>query len=126
MAEFVHLSERVSTTLTTYQGCISVAPTGRYFQDERGQGFVVVGQNDAISWPVALLDGTSRAATEDYVKDLRAHGVNVSRVMMEYAERPHQLYGNVAWRIFACCGLVLGYVYPPDSALWALSAARAL
>jgi len=34
MGEFVHLSERISTTLTTYQGYISVAPGGRYFQDE--------------------------------------------------------------------------------------------
>jgi len=56
---------------------------------------MAVGQNDAISWPglVTLLDGTSRAA--DYLKDLPTHGVNVSRVMMEYAERPHQLKGFV-------------------------------
>jgi mannan endo-1,4-beta-mannosidase len=76
------------TGLPEYHGMISVAPGKRYFQDERGQGFVAIGQNDAITWPglVTLLDASSTNATENYIRDLRAHGINISRVMLEYAQ----------------------------------------
>jgi mannan endo-1,4-beta-mannosidase len=78
------------------RGYISVAPGGRYFQDEQGRGFIVIGQNDAISWPGlnSLLDRTSLETTEDYVKDLRANGINVSRVMIEYAQYEFSLFEN--------------------------------
>jgi hypothetical protein len=82
--------------LPTYQGMISVAPNGRYFVDEAGQGFVVIGQNDAISWPGlnTLFDGSAPEQTEAYVRDLRAHGVTVSRIMIEYAQQPESLLEN--------------------------------
>lgn len=78
-------------TLPTYEGYISVAPDGRYFVDEQGQGFIVIGQNDGVPWPglATLLNGISPEATEAYIQDLRAHGVTVSRVMIEYAQEPH-------------------------------------
>jgi hypothetical protein len=81
-------------TLPAYEGYISVA--GRYFVDEAGQGFLVIGQNDAISWPglVTLFDGSSREATVAYVRDLRAHGVTVSRIMIEYAQFPDYYMEN--------------------------------
>lgn len=71
-----------------YHGFISVAPGHRYFQDEDGQGFIVIGENDAISWPglATLMGRVSADSTERYVMDLRAHGVTVSRVMIEYAQ----------------------------------------
>mgnify|MGYP001268700399 FL=1 len=77
--------------LPTYQGYISVAPGGRYFVDEAGQGFLVIGQNDGTPWPglVTLLNGASPDATEAYIKDLRAHGITVSRIMIEYAQEPY-------------------------------------
>jgi mannan endo-1,4-beta-mannosidase len=77
--------------LPTYEGYISVAPEGRYFVDEAGQGFIVIGQNDGVPWPglAALLGGTAPDATEAYIKDLRAHGITVSRIMIEYAQQPH-------------------------------------
>lgn len=74
--------------LPEYQGYISVAPSKRYFQDENGKGFLVIGQNDAISWPglVELLNQSAPQTTTDYIKDLRRHGITVSRVMIEYAQ----------------------------------------
>ncbi len=82
--------------LPAYEGMISVAPGGRYFMDEAGQGFIVIGQNDAISWPGlnTLFDGSSTEQTEAYVRDLRAHGVTVSRIMIEYAQQPETILEN--------------------------------
>lgn len=83
-------------TLPTYQGYISVSPNGRYFVDETGKGFLVIGQNDAISWPGlnTLLDRTAPEQTEAYVRDLRAHGITVSRIMIEYAQQPSSYLEN--------------------------------
>jgi hypothetical protein len=82
--------------LPTYNGYITVTQNGRYFQDELGQGFIVIGQNDAITWPglVELLKGRSPEVCEAYIKDLREHGINVSRVMMEYAQFDFGLMEN--------------------------------
>jgi mannan endo-1,4-beta-mannosidase len=82
--------------LPTYQGYISVAPGGRYFVDEAGQGFLVIGQNDGVPWPglSALLNRSAPQATEAYIADLRAHGITVSRVMVEYAQEPHTYLEN--------------------------------
>jgi mannan endo-1,4-beta-mannosidase len=87
---------QTSITLPAYQGYISPAPNGRYFVDEAGQGFIVIGQNDAISWPGlnTLLDGSAPEQTEAYVRDLRAHGVTVSRIMVEYAQQPSSYLEN--------------------------------
>src|SRR5688572_25426597 len=75
-------------TLPTYRGYISVAENGRYFVDEDSKGFLVIGQNDAISWPglSSLVNQVSPEATENYIIDLREHGITVSRVMIEYAQ----------------------------------------
>jgi mannan endo-1,4-beta-mannosidase len=83
-------------TLPTYQGYISVSPNGRYFVDEAGQGFIVIGQNDGVPWPglVTLLNNLSPEATENYIIDLREHGINVSRVMIEYSQAPHTYLEN--------------------------------
>ncbi len=53
-------------TLPHYEGYISVAPGGRYFVDEAGQGFIVIGQNDGVDRPrlVTLLDRSSSESTE--------------------------------------------------------------
>jgi mannan endo-1,4-beta-mannosidase len=95
----VHTQQPVTSpviSLPTYQGRIAVAPNGRYFVDAAGQGFIVIGQNDAISWPGlnTLFDGTSPGETEAYIRDLRAHGVTVSRIMIEYAQQPQTYLEN--------------------------------
>src|SRR5688572_1099861 len=83
-------------TLPSYRGYISVAENGRYFVDEDGKGFLVIGQNDAISWPglSSLVNQVSPEATENCIIDLREHGITVSRVMIEYAQQPHTLFEN--------------------------------
>jgi hypothetical protein len=82
--------------LPTYRGYISVTPGRKYFQDEDGQGFLVIGQNDAITWPglESLVGRVSVEETENYILDLRAHGVTVSRVMIEYAQEQHSYFEN--------------------------------
>lgn len=83
-------------TLPEYQGYISVAPDGRYFVDEQGQGFLVIGENDGVPWAGlgTLLNRISPEATEAYIRDLREHGVTVSRIMIEYSEQPHTYLEN--------------------------------
>jgi mannan endo-1,4-beta-mannosidase len=78
----------VDIELPRHRGYISVTANGRYFQDESGLGFIPIGQNDGIPWPglVDLLQTRDSQAAEAYIRDLRAHGVNVSRIMMEYAQ----------------------------------------
>ncbi len=84
--------------LPTYRGYISVAPTGRYFVDEAGRGFIVIGQNDGVPWHglVTLFNKASPQATERYIEDLRAHGITVSRIMIEYSQEPHTYLENPA------------------------------
>ncbi len=83
-------------SLPQYEGYISVAPGGRYFVDELGQGFIVIGQNDGVPWAGlgTLLNRTSPQATEAYIRDLREHGVTVSRVMVEYSEQSYTYLEN--------------------------------
>lgn len=87
-------SQAPEIVLPSYEGYISVAPAGRYFVDENGTGFLVIGQNDAVSWPglSTLFYNSTSEATENYIKDLRAHGITVSRVMIEYAQEPSSYF----------------------------------
>lgn len=90
------VNAQTDITLPTYQGYISVAPGGRYFVDEAGKGFLVIGENDGTPWPglSTLLNGASPEATEAYIMDLRAHGITVSRIMIEYSQEPHSYLEN--------------------------------
>lgn len=92
----VNANEFDEITLPEYRGFIAVSPNSPYFVDEDGRGFIVIGQNDAVPWPglSTLLNRVSPAATEAYIRDLRAHGVTVSRVMIEYTQEPHTYFEN--------------------------------
>lgn len=92
----MNASAQQEITLPQYHGYISVAPDGRYFVDEQGQGFLVIGENDGVPWPglVTLLNRVSPQATEAYVRDLREHGITVSRIMIEYSEQPYTYLEN--------------------------------
>ncbi|MBZ0321185.1 MAG: cellulase family glycosylhydrolase [Anaerolineae bacterium] len=78
------------------QGLIAINSTGHYFVDGLQQGFIAIGQNDAIAWPglKSLLGRFCPQETEAYVADLRKHGINVSRIMMEYAQHPYTYLEN--------------------------------
>src|SRR5688572_8543044 len=69
-------SQAQPATLPQYHGYITVTANKRYFQDETGQGFIAIGQNDAVPWPglATLIGRISPDSTEKYVNDLRAHG----------------------------------------------------
>ncbi|HVF99565.1 MAG TPA: hypothetical protein VND68_06990 [Chloroflexia bacterium] len=73
---------------------VRVAPCGRYFATEDGEPFLVVGHNDAMPWPGMhnLHYERDVATTEEYIKDLVAHGVTVMRVMLEYVQDRHWLF----------------------------------
>jgi hypothetical protein len=68
---------------------IRVAPGGRYFETFDRDPFLMVGFNDAISWPG--LEGLYRrkdlASAEAYLEDLANHGINTIRLMLEYVHR---------------------------------------
>jgi Cellulase (glycosyl hydrolase family 5) len=91
-----NLQAQPQSVLPQYHGYITVAPNKRYFQDEAGQGFIAIGENDAVSWPglATLIGRLAPDTTEQYVADLRAHGVTVSRVMIEYAQQPSTYFEN--------------------------------
>ena len=67
---------------------IRVAADAPYFETETGEAWTPIGQNDAVNWPE--LEGLFRrrdlAAVEAHLRHLRAHGVTVLRLMLEYAQ----------------------------------------
>jgi mannan endo-1,4-beta-mannosidase len=71
---------------------IQVARDAPYFVDEQGAAFTPVGHNDAVCW--YEIDGLYRrkdvASVEAKLRWLRAHGVSVIRVMLEYAQERHR------------------------------------
>ncbi|HEY8618166.1 hypothetical protein [Phenylobacterium sp.] len=80
-----------------------------YFEDEAGQAFTPVGQNDAISWVElkGLLRRRDVAGVERHLAWLADHGVTVLRLMLEYAERPSFYFEKTA-----------GVWNPPVVQLW--------
>jgi hypothetical protein len=77
---------------------IGVADDAPYFVDEAGQPWTPVGQNDAITWPelAGLLSGHDLQAVERHLGELRASGVTVLRLMLEYCEDGCALLENPA------------------------------
>ncbi len=65
---------------------IGVAGTAPYFVDEAGGAWTPVGQNDALTWPEldGLLGRRDLAAVERHLAWLKASGVTVLRLMLEY------------------------------------------
>ena len=58
----------------------------RYFETEDGRPFLVIGQNDALTWPEleGLLGRRDVPSVERHLAWLAAHGVTTLRVMLEY------------------------------------------
>ncbi len=71
---------------------IGVAAGAPYFVEEGGADWHPIGQNDAISW--VELDPLFRrrdvAVVDRHLAMLKAHGVTVLRLMMEYAQVRHR------------------------------------
>ena len=68
---------------------IRVAPGGRYFETTNGDPFLLIGPNDAISWPglAGLYRRRDLAAVDAYLQDLARCGVTTLRLMLEYAHK---------------------------------------
>lgn len=68
---------------------VRVAPGGRYFETADGDSFLLLGLNDAISWPglAGLYRRRDPAAAEAYLAGLAQSKVTVLRLMLEYAHR---------------------------------------
>ncbi len=58
----------------------------RYFETEDGSPFLIIGQNDALTWPEleGLIGGRDVPSVDRHLGWLRAHGVTTLRVMLEY------------------------------------------
>src|SRR3954452_2460064 len=65
---------------------VGLAPGRRYFELEDGAPFLIIGQNDALTWPdlEGLLGRRDLASVDRHLAWLRAHGVTTLRVMLEY------------------------------------------
>lgn len=83
-----HLSRLADHRRVQKLNYIRVAPNGRYFQFEDGRPFIVIGQNEAITWPnmAELYNRNDPEVTEAYLRTLQEHGVNTIRVMAEYCQ----------------------------------------
>ncbi|HEX8465468.1 MAG TPA: hypothetical protein VF627_12700 [Abditibacterium sp.] len=73
---------------------LRVAPEGRFFETFDGQSFLFLGPNDALTWPgiEPLFRRRDLAAVENYLHELKANGVTILRLMLEYAHREHRYF----------------------------------
>src|SRR4051812_13084562 len=65
---------------------IRLAPSRRYFETEDGAPFLIIGQNDALTWPEleGLLGRRDLPGVDRHLAWLKAHGVTTLRLMLEY------------------------------------------
>src|SRR3954453_13111092 len=65
---------------------VRLAPGRRYFETEDGRPFLIIGQNDALTWPEleGLIGRRDVPAVEAHLAWLADHGVTTLRVMLEY------------------------------------------
>jgi mannan endo-1,4-beta-mannosidase len=72
-----------------------VAKDGSGFVFPDGSVTVAIGQNDSYTWTgMSNLYNGDAAGTEAYIQKLRGYGVNVTRMMLEYAQSESQLLEN--------------------------------
>ncbi len=77
---------------------ISVSGGSPYFVDEGGLAFTPIGQNDAIEWPelAGLFRRRDLGTVRSYFAHLRASGVTVLRLMLEYCHHEHRYFEKPA------------------------------
>ncbi len=65
---------------------VRLAPGRRYFETELGEPFLIIGQNDALTWPEleGLLGRKDVDSVDRHLGWLKAHGVTTLRLMLEY------------------------------------------
>ncbi len=74
------------------------APGAPYFMLDTGEPWTPIGANESVTWPG--LDGLFRrrdlAGAEAYLRQLRAGGVTVLRLMLEYSQSQHRYFERPA------------------------------
>lgn len=72
-----------------------------YFELDTGEPWTPIGQNDAITWPelAGLFRGRDLPGVEAELRRMRAHGVTVLRLMLEYCHREHRYFERPAGRV---------------------------
>ncbi len=80
------LTERESSTSGRDLPWVRVAPGRRYFETEDGAPFLIIGQNDALTWPEleGLLGRKDVESVDRHLAYLASLGVTTLRVMLEY------------------------------------------
>lgn len=65
---------------------VRLAPGRRYFETDDGSPFLIIGQNDALTWPdlEGLIDRRDLPAVDRHCAHLKSLGVTTLRVMLEY------------------------------------------
>src|SRR4051794_23638449 len=65
---------------------VRLGPGRRYFETETGEPFLIIGQNDALTWPEleGLLGRKDLPSVDRHLAWLQAHGVTTLRLMLEY------------------------------------------
>lgn len=93
-------SARATAPALAHLPWVRVAPDAPYFALEDGTPFTPVGANEAISWPelAPLFRGRDLDAVEAYLASLRAQGVTVLRLMLEYSQVRHRYFERPAGR----------------------------
>ena len=71
---------------------IEVCPDAPYFQDENGQSWTPIGQNDAITWPdfAGAFRRRDVPSVERHLRYLADHNVTCLRLMLEYCQVKHR------------------------------------
>lgn len=111
---------------------IETRPGLPYFVTESGAAWTPIGQNDAISWPE--LNGLFRRrdlpGVAAHLRWLKANGVTVLRLMLEYAQERHRYFERPAGRfvpamiqlwddLFALCEAIgLRILLTPVDTFW--------
>jgi hypothetical protein len=72
-----------------------------YFMLEDGEPWAPIGANEAISWPelAGLFRARDLPGVEAHLAALRAQGVTVLRLMLEYAQGNHRFFERPAGRV---------------------------
>ncbi len=81
-----HSTRRPEDLATDRLPWVRLGPGRRYFETEDGTPFLIIGQNDALTWPEleGLLGRRDLPGVEKHLAWLAAHGVTTLRVMLEY------------------------------------------
>jgi mannan endo-1,4-beta-mannosidase len=75
-------------------------PGAPYFSLETGEPWAPIGANESVTWPelAGLFRRRDLAGVEAHLRALRAQGVTVLRLMLEYAQGDHRFFERPAGR----------------------------